>query len=235
MNQEETEIQEYTHALDVLTRRSSRLRWVRGAAIAAIGLLLVVGEVRLAGLAALVLGLAALFVRDLAFKTSVCVAEKFILTDGKRRVRAILGTDQEYSTLRFFEPDGKTTLDLSASADDSHVLLTPGTAETSAHLCSQIKYGPMLTLKAAFGKAVIGVLHAPGVPNHLANECAPGPYFSMKDAQEKDRVSISVVNGELGGTSLDIVDGSGKAAVSQSAANGTASLKAKSHDTWRNL
>ena len=235
MNQRDADMQTYSHALDVLMRRTNRLKWARGASVVVTGLLLVGGEVRLAGLAALALGLATLFARERVSKGSVYVADKFILTDGNQGVRAILGVDKEYSTLRLFSPNGQTVLDLSASADDSHVILMPGTAETSAHLSSQVKYGPLLTLKGAFGNATMGVFHAPAVPEPLPRECTPGPYLSMRDAQEKDRVSISVVSGELGGTFLDVVDGSGKAAVSQAVDNGVAFLKVKNHDTCRNL
>ncbi len=176
----ELDMQTYSQAAETLKRRNLRMKWARAGGLMIVGVLLLAGDVRLAGLAALVLG-ASLLLREPLSASPLCAAEKFILTDNEKRVRATLGIDEEYSTLRFFSVRGQTLLDLSASSDFSSILLRPETGEESAHLAFGMKGGAMLTLTSMFDKAIMGALRVPAA-EHVATEWAPGPFISMEGA-----------------------------------------------------
>jgi hypothetical protein len=235
MKAPEPDIKTHTHAIDMLKRRSMWLKFARAAGLAAIGVVLLAGEVRLAGLVALVLGGALLLIRDPLSASRFYAAEKFILTDEEKRVRAILGIDEEKTTLRFFTPNGQTALDLSASSGHADILLAPGPEDDCAHLYFDSEAGSALTLRTAFGETRMGTLRLPATCEHLAKEWAPGPFFSMKDANGRERVSLSVVSGELGHTTLDLAEGTGKAEASFYVAEAAPCLEVKEQEGFRTL
>ncbi len=234
MSAPELEMKTYSEAIQMLKRRNLRLKWARAGGLAAVGVLLLAGEVRLAGLAALVLGGSLLLLREPLSASRFYAAEKFILTDEQRRVRAVLGIDGEYSTLRLFSEGGQPVAELSGSSKYSAVLLRPETGE-EATVLSWGDQGAMLTLKGAWGEAVTGAFHVPGVPDDLGKEWAPGPYVQVKDANGRERVFLYVTSGEFGGTSLDFRDGTGSAEASLHVGNGAASLELKEEDASRLL
>ncbi len=235
MSAPELEMQTYSEAIQMLKRRNLRLKWARAGGLAVVGVLLLAGEVRLAGLVALVLGGALLLIRDPLSTSRFHAAEKFIVTDEEKRVRAVLGMDEEYTTLRFFTPNGQTALDLAASSDHAAILLAPGPEDECAHLAFDSEAGSALTLKSAFGETRMGTLRVPGAPEHLPKEWAPGPYIYMSDANGRERVFLSVVSGELGQTMLDLAGGTGKAEASFYVAEGATRLEIKEQDGFRTL
>jgi len=195
------------------------MKWARAGGLVIVGVLLLAGAVRLAGLAALALGGSFLLLREPLSASPCYAAEKFILTDNQKKVRAVLGVDEEYSTLRLFSEGGDMVLDLAASSDHSTILLAPGTGKESASLSFQTKTGPMLTLTGMFGRAIMGACRIPGA-EHLSAEWAPGPFVSMEDASGRSRALLYAVSGGLGGTELALADGSGRAEASIYVAEG---------------
>jgi hypothetical protein len=238
MGTTKSETQAYSEAVEMLRHREQRVKLAFVCAVVGIGVLMLAAEVRLAGLVAVLLGAAAamLWVRSSISASPVYVAEKFILTDHQRRVRGIVGMDEEYATLRFFTASGEVVLDLSASSDFSSILLRPGVGDEGAPLSYTNKFGPSLTLKASFGETMIGAFRIPGTPEELGSSWAPGPYFWMKDARGRKRASLTIVSGEHGSTDFRLEDGTGKAQVSFGAgASEGAFLEVKDPDGWRTL
>jgi hypothetical protein len=236
MGTTKSEMQAYSEAVEMLRLRGQRVKLASICALVGIGVLLLGGEVRVAGLVAVLLGAVMLWERDSISASRLCVAEKFILTDQQRRVRGIVGIDEEYATLRFLTASGEVVLDLSASSDYSSILLRPGTGEECAHLSYADKFGPLLTLKASFGETMMGAFRMPGASEELGSSWAPGPYFLMKDATGRERASLTVVSGEQGATDFRLEDGTGNAQVSFGAGASMqegAFLEVKDPDGWR--
>ena len=219
MSTPEPDMQTYSEAIEMLRRRNLWMKWARAGGLVIFGVFLLAGDVRLAGLAALVLGASLLLLREPLSASPFYAAEKFILTDNQKKVRAVLGVDEEYSTLRLFSEGGDMVLDLAASSDHSTILLAPGTGKESASLSFQRETGPMLTLRGMFGEAIMGACRIPG-GEHLSTTWAPGPFVSMKDASGRSRAFLYAVSGDLGGTDFALADGSGRAEASIYVAEG---------------
>jgi hypothetical protein len=235
MNVPEPDPKAYSLAIEMLKRRNLRLKWARAGGLVVIGVLLLAGEVRVAGAAALALGGALLLMRDPLSANRFQAAEKFILTDDQERVRAVLGMDKGYTTLRYFTESGQVVLDLSGSSDHSAILLAPEAGGGHALLQFEAKWGPALTLKNSWGEVSVMAFGLPGAPEHLGAEWAPGAHISVKDASGRRRVVLEAESGDLGATRLNLTSGTGDAQISFRVDGEKTYLKLREHDVSRTL
>jgi hypothetical protein len=235
MSAPEPDPKTYSHAIEMLKRRNVRLKWFRVGGLVVIGVLLLGGEVRLAGAAALALGAGLLLMRDPLTTNRFLAAEKFVLTDDQGRVRAVLGMDEQYTTLRYFTESGQVALDLSGSSDHSSLLLRLEARDEEALICCGTKLGPGLQLHGAQGKMTFFAFGVPGVTEELGREWAPGAYVSIEDGTGRKRVALDLESGELGATSLRLTSGTGEAEIWANSDGQKASLKLRERDVWRSL